>query len=75
MVAIDNGIFYLWSHILSMDCRKSRNNSFSICNRLFSYLYSDNVFAGLRPRCLGIDNNFFLRVGLSNPLIINLSLT
>ena len=52
-VSIDYCILYLWPHILSTDCRKSRNNSTSILSRLFSYLYSCNVFAGLRPRCFG----------------------
>lgn len=51
---MDNSVLYPWPHFLSMDCRKSRNSSFSIFSRLFSYLYSANVFAGLRPRCLGI---------------------
>lgn len=45
-------------HILSTHCRKSRSNSFSIFRRLFSYLYSANVLAGLRPRCFGITAPF-----------------
>ena len=52
-VPVDNSVFCPWPHFLSVDCRKSRSNSFSIRNRLFSYLYSDSVFAGLRPRCFG----------------------
>ena len=35
-VTIDNRILYLWSHFLSTDCRKSRNNLFSICNLAIS---------------------------------------
>lgn len=45
-------------HILSTHCRKSRSNSFSIFRRLFSYLYSASVLAGLRPRCFGIMDSF-----------------
>ncbi len=74
MVAIDNGIFKLRSHIPSMDYRKSRNNSFSICNHLCSYLYSDDVFAGLRLRSFGIDGNVFFRDQLNSLLRTKLSL-
>lgn len=35
-VTIDNGILYLCPHFLSMDCRKSRNNLFSILSRFTS---------------------------------------
>lgn len=52
-VPIDDCILDLRPHFLSVDCRKSRNNSTSILSRLFSYLYSCNVFADLRPRCFG----------------------
>ena len=60
-MTMDNSVLCPWHHFLSMDCRKSRNSSFSIFSRLFSYLYSANVFAGLRPRCLGIPSAFRLR--------------
>ena len=53
LVTIDHHIFYAGSHFLPVSERKSRNNSFSIFRRLFSYLYSCKVFAGLRLRCLG----------------------
>ena len=39
-MTIDNSILYRRPHILSVHCRKSRSNSFSILSRLFSYLYS-----------------------------------
>ena len=52
-MVIDHHIFYVCSRFLSVSERKSRSNSFSIFKRLFSYLYSGNVFAGLRPRNLG----------------------
>ena len=39
-MTVDNRVLYLRPHFLSVDCRKSRNNSFSIFSRLFSYLYS-----------------------------------
>lgn len=57
MVFKDYLIFYRWLHFLSVSKRKSRINSFSIFNLLFSYLYSCSVFAGLLPRCFG---NVFL---------------
>ena len=44
-------VFDFWPHFLSIDCRKSRNSSFSILSLLFSYLYSANVLAGFLPRC------------------------
>ena len=53
LVTIDHHIFYACPHFLSVSERKSRNNSTSICNRLFSYLYSCNVFAGFLPRRFG----------------------
>ena len=53
-MSIDYHIFYTCSHFLSVSERKSRNNSFSIFKRLFSYLNSCNVFAAFLPRCLGI---------------------
>ena len=36
-VAVNDSIFCLGSHFLSVDCRKSRSSSFSICSRLFSF--------------------------------------
>ena len=60
-MTINDGILCLWPHFLSVDCRKSRNNSFSIFNRLFSYLYSANVFAGFRPRAFGMPRTSFFR--------------
>lgn len=53
-VAVYHCIFYLCPHFFPMDRRKSRSSSFSIFSRLFSYLYSASVFAGFRPRLLGI---------------------
>ena len=52
-VTIDHHIFYACPHFLSVSERKSRNNSFSIFNRLFSYLYSCSVLAGFLTRSLG----------------------
>ena len=52
-MTVDNHKLYTCSHFLSVSERKSRNNSFSIFSRLFSYLYSCNVFAGFLPRCFG----------------------
>ena len=46
--------FYFCLHILSVYCRKSRSNSTSIFNRLFSYLNSCSVLAGLRLCCFGM---------------------
>ena len=57
-VTVDYGIFCSWPHFLPVECRKSRNNSFSILSRLFSYLYSASVFAGLRPRVFGRTGSF-----------------
>ena len=57
-VPVDYRIFCPWSHFLSVECRKSRNSSFSIFSRLFSYLYSASVFAGLRPRVFGRTDSF-----------------
>ena len=45
-VAMDDGVFRLWPHFLSVDCRKSCSNFTSIWSRLFSYLHSCSVFAG-----------------------------
>ena len=39
-VTINYCIFYLWPHILSVDCRKSRNNLFSIRSRSNSFCAS-----------------------------------
>ena len=55
---VDHCVFCPWPHFLSMEHRKSRNNSFSILSRLFSYLYSASVFAGLRPRVFGRTGSF-----------------
>ena len=52
-VPVDHCVFCPWPHFLPIERRKSRNNSFSILSRLFSYLYSASVFAGFRPRALG----------------------
>lgn len=60
-VAVYYPIRYLGLHFLSADCRKSRSSSFSIFSRLFSYLYSANVFAGFRPLCLGTPDCSLLR--------------
>ena len=57
-VPVDYGVFCPWPHFLPMERRKSRNNSFSIFSRLFSYLYSASVFAGFRPRILGRTGSF-----------------
>ena len=57
-VPVDHCVFCPWPHFLPMERRKSRNNSFSIFSRLFSYLYSASVFAGLRPRILGRTGSF-----------------
>ena len=57
-VPVDHGIFRPRSHFLSVERRKSRNSSFSIFSRLFSYLYSASVFAGLRPRVFGRTDSF-----------------
>ena len=73
-VTIDDSVFCLCPHFLSVDCRKSRNNAFSIFKRLFSYLYSCNVLAGLRPRCFGMPWICFLRSRISKYLTTFLSL-
>ena len=57
-VLVDHCVFCPWPHFLPVERRKSRNNSFSIFNRLFSYLYSASVLAGLRPRLLGRTDSF-----------------
>lgn len=57
-VPVDHGIFCPWPHFLPVERRKSRNSSFSIFSRLFSYLYSDSVFTGLRPRVFGGTGSF-----------------
>ena len=45
-MTIDNSILYLWPHILSVDCRKSRNSLFSILNLEISLSYSSVVLNG-----------------------------
>ena len=57
-VPVDHCVFCPWPHFLSVERRKSRNSSFSIFSRLFSYLYSASVFAGLRPRVFGRTGSF-----------------
>ena len=57
-MTVDNRVFCSRPHFLSVDCRKSRNSSFSIFNRLFSYLYSAIVLAGFLPRCFGTAGSF-----------------
>ena len=55
-MTIDNSIFYFWPHILSVDCRKSRSNLFSILNFAISCWYSSVVVNGRtlgRPLGLG----------------------
>ena len=53
LVPADHCVFYPWPHFLPVERRKSHSSSFSIFNCLFSYLYSANVFADLRPRVFG----------------------
>lgn len=55
-----HGKFYFWLHFLSVNCRESRSNIFSIFNRLFSHLYSASVFASLRPWWFGVPRCCFL---------------
>ena len=57
-VPVDYCVFCPWPHFLPVERRKSRNSSFSIFSRLFSYLYSASVFAGLRPRAFGRTGSF-----------------
>lgn len=57
-VPVDHGIFSPWLHFHPVECRKSRNSSFSILSRLFSYLYSASVFADLLPRVFGRTGSF-----------------
>ena len=57
-VPVDYGIFCPWPHFLPVERRKSRNSSFSNFSRLFSYLYSASIFAGLRPRAFGRTGSF-----------------
>ena len=45
-MTVDNGIFYSWPHILSVDCRKSRNSLFSILSLEISLSYSSVVLSG-----------------------------
>ena len=52
-VAINDLVFDAGLHSFPVSERKSRRSSTSIFSRLFSYLYSCKVFAGLRPRCIG----------------------
>ena len=55
-MTVDNSIFYSWPHILSVDCRKSRSNLFSILNFAISCWYSSVVVNGRtlgRPLGLG----------------------
>src|SRR5699024_2097098 len=66
LVTVDNLISILRPHILSVSERKSRSSSFSILSRLFSYLYSCNVFAGFRPRVFGTHWTAFLRSRFSS---------
>ena len=66
-VTIYDRILYLCPRICPVDRRKSRSSSFSIRNRVFLYVYSDNVFAGFRPRDFGIPCRSFLRSCFSNP--------
>ena len=65
-VSIDNFVLILWPHILPVSKRKSRNSSFSIFSRLFSYLYSCKVLAGFRPRCFGMPFTDFFRSRFNN---------
>lgn len=46
-VTINDGIFCLGSHFLSVDCRKPCSSSFSIFSRLFSFSQSSVVFTFL----------------------------
>ena len=64
-VTVDDGVFCLWPHFLSVDCRKSCSNFTSILSRLFSYLYSCSVFAGFLPRNFGAPLAAFLRCRFS----------
>ena len=59
LVEVDNLVLKFRSRILSVSERKSHNNSTSIFNRLFSYLYSCNVLAGLRFLFFGPPRNSF----------------
>lgn len=65
-VPIYDRILYRCLHLPPVNRRKSRNNSFSIFSRLFSYLYSASVFAGLRPRCFDMPCISFLRSRFSS---------
>ena len=73
LVTIDHPIFYACPHFLSVSERKSRNNSTSIFKRLFSYLYSCNVFAGFLPRCFGMQELVSFFRSLFNKLCIGRS--
>ena len=53
-MAIDYLVFDAGFHSFPVSERKSRRSSTSILSRLFSYLYSCKVLAGLRPLCFGI---------------------
>ena len=45
-VPMNDCVFEIWSHFLSMDRIKSRSNSFSIFNRLISYACSATISLG-----------------------------
>ena len=59
LMTVDHFVFDAGLHSFPMSERKSRSNSTSIFNRLFSYLYSCKVFAGFLPRCFGIPDSLF----------------
>ena len=58
-MTVDYLVFDAGLHSFPVSERKSRSNSTSIFNRLFSYLYSCKVFAGFLPRCFGIPASLF----------------
>ena len=60
LMTINYLILDLRPHFLPMSVIKSRNSTFSIFRRLFSYLYSCKVLAGFRPLCLGMTCIAFL---------------
>ena len=69
LLAFSYFLCHLWLHFLSVIERKSRNNSFSIFIRLFSYLFSCSVSAGLRPRRFGTPRISFCLSRCSRSLI------
>ena len=70
-VTVDHLVFDAGLHSFPVSKRKSRNNSTSIFNRLFSCLYSCKVLAGFRPRCFGTLNSLSFRFSLYNkPLMV-----